>query len=460
LLILAAGYLFTSLMTVPHALSFPRLFAPDGLMGAGPQTTAWLYMIWHSGFPLAVIVFALYPEQGRVRRTWLPIVATCVIVLAAVGGATALTTAGHDLLPVIMRRDGYTPLLPVVTAIVWSLSLIALLVLWRRWAKSVLDVWLMVVMSAWLFDIGLSAMLNAGRFDLGFYAGRVFGLSAATLVLLVLLIETGAVYARMAHRYEAERTLRDRQLHELQAELIHVSRLTELGQMVSALAHEVNQPLTAAGSYVRAGRRLVQAGDIARADEALHRGVDQVTRASQVIQRLRQFVKKAEAQRGVEDLRQTIEEAAALALLGTEESGLHLGTEVAPDTPPVFIDKVQVQQVLLNLIRNAVEAMHDSLRRELTIGTATVADGMVEVRVADTGPGLAADVRERLFQPFVTTKASGMGVGLSICRGIVQAHGGRMWVADNPGGGAVFHFTLPAAPVTQLPRTLVEATRA
>jgi two-component system sensor kinase FixL len=179
-----------------------------------------------------------------------------------------------------------------------------------------------------------------------------------------------------------------------------------------------------------------------------------------VIQRLRQFVKKAEAQRGVEDLRQTIEEAAALALLGTEESGLHLGTEVAADTPPVFIDKVQVQQVLLNLIRNAVEAMHDSQRRELTIGTATVADGMVEVRVADTGPGLAADVRERLFQPFVTTKASGMGVGLSICRGIVQAHGGRMWVADNPGGGAVFHFTLPAAPVTQLPRTLVEATRA
>src|SRR5262249_18497886 len=162
----------------------------------------------------------------------------------------------HDLLPAIMRSDGYTPLLPVVTTIVWSLSLIALLVLWGRPAKSVLDVWLMVVMTAWLFDVGLSALINAGRFDLGFYAGRVFGLTASTLVLLVLLIETGAVYSRMARRYEAERTVRDRQLHELQAELIHVSRLTELGQMVSALAHEVNQPLTAAGSYVRAGRRL------------------------------------------------------------------------------------------------------------------------------------------------------------------------------------------------------------
>ena len=158
-----------------------------------------------------------------------------------------------------------------------------------------LDVWLMVVMSAWLFDIALSAMLNAGRFDLGFYAGRVYGLMAATLVLLVLLIETGAVYARLARSYEAERDVRDQQLHELQSELIHVSRLTELGQMVSALAHEVNQPLTAAGSYVRAGRRLVQAGEVAKADEALQKGVDQVTRASQVIQRLRQFVKKADS---------------------------------------------------------------------------------------------------------------------------------------------------------------------
>ena len=159
-------------------------------------------------------------------------------------------------------------------------------------------------MSAWLFDIALSAVLNAGRFDLGFYAGRLYGLMAATLVLLVLLIETGAVYARLARSFEAERDVRDRQLHELQSELIHVSRLTELGQMVSALAHEVNQPLTAAGSYVRAGRRLVQAGDVAKADEALQKGVDQVTRASQVIQRLRQFVKKADGQRSAEDIRQ------------------------------------------------------------------------------------------------------------------------------------------------------------
>ena len=395
LLVLAGGYLFTALMSVPHALSFPRLFGPDGLIGAGPQTTAWLYMMWHAGFPLAVIAYAYLCNSERVRRPGLAVAIACATVLATVCGAALLTTVGHELLPTIMRGDGYTPVLPIVTGAVWSLSLVALLILWQRRAYSVLDVWLMVVMSAWLFEIGLSAVLNAGRFDLGFYAGRLYGLMAATLVLLVLLIKTGAVYARMARSFEVERDVRDRQLLELQSELIHVSRLTELGQMVSAIAHEVNQPLTAAGSYVRAGRRLVQAGDVAKADEALRKGVDQVTRASQVIQRLRQFAKKADGQRGVEDIRQVVEEAAALALLGPEGREVRLEMDFAPDMPPVFIDKVLIQQVLLNLLRNAVEAMQSSPRRELTITTTVSVDRMVEVSVTDSGPGVAADIRDK-----------------------------------------------------------------
>jgi signal transduction histidine kinase len=461
LLVLAGGYLFAAFITVPHALSFPRLFAVDGLIGAGPQTTAWLYVIWHAGFPLAVIGYALLRDSERVRRPVLAIGVACAVVLAVVGGATLLTTTGHDLLPAIMHGDGYTSVLPIATGTVWSLSFVALLVLWVRRPHSVLDVWIMVVMSTWLFDIALSALLNAGRFDVGFYAGRVYGLMAATLVLLVLLIETGAVYARLARSYEAERDVRDQQLHELQSELIHVSRLTELGQMVSALAHEVNQPLTAAGSYVRAGRRLVQAGEVAKADEALQKGVDQVTRASQVIQRLRQFVKKANTHRSAEDVRQTVEEAAALALLGAEARGVRLEMHLAPDMPLVSIDKVQIQQVLLNLIRNAVEAMQSSPRRELMIRTIRSADGMVEVSVTDSGPGLAPDIREKLFQPFVTTKPTGIGVGLSICRGIIEAHGGRMWLADRPGVGAAFHFTLSVAGVDAAePQPQVEVARA
>jgi signal transduction histidine kinase len=443
LLILAGGYLFAALMVVSHTLSFPRLFAPEGLIGGGPQTTAWLYMFWHAGFPIAVLAYSLVADGERVRRRSTAILITCVVVLGAVSAATLLTTLGHGLLPPVMRGDNYTATLPVVIGAVWLLSLLALIVLWRR-AHSVLDVWLMVVMTAWLFDIGLSAVLNAGRFDLGFYAGRIYGLLAATLVLLVLLIETSAVYARTTRSFDAERALRNRQLAELQSELIHVSRLTELGQMVSALAHEVNQPLTAAASYVRAGRRLVHATEIAKADEALQKAIDQVTRASQVIQRLRQFVRKAEAQRGPEDVRQVVEEAAALALLGAEGRGVHLEMDLASDTPLVFVDKVQIQQVLVNLIRNAVEAMQGTPHPELLVRTGMSGDRMVEVSVADSGPGLAAEVRQKLFEPFVTTKTAGMGVGLSICRGIVEAHGGRMWLADRP-RGADFHFTLPVA---------------
>ena len=164
---LAGGYLFAAFMTVPHALSFPRLFAPDGLIGAGPQTTAWLYMIWHAGFPLAVIGYALLRDSERVRRPVLAIGVACAVVLAVVCGATLLTTTGHDLLPAIMHGDGYTSVLPIATGTVWSLSFVALLVLWMRRPYSVLDVWLMVVMSTWLFDIALSALLNAGRFDVG-----------------------------------------------------------------------------------------------------------------------------------------------------------------------------------------------------------------------------------------------------------------------------------------------------
>ena len=186
-----------------------------------------------------------------------------------------------------------------------------------------------------------------------------------------------------------------------------------------------------------------------------------MTRASQVIQRLRQFVRKAGAQRSSEEVRQTVEEAAALALLGAEAREVRLTTDFAPDTPLVLIDKVQIQQVLVNLIRNAVEAMQSSQRRELIIRTVMSVDAMVEVSVADSGPGLAPDVRSRLFQPFVTTKPAGMGVGLSICRGIVEAHGGRMWIADNDGGGADFRFTLPASGADIVePQPVIEAVRA
>ena len=208
-LILAAAYLFTALITIAHALSFPGLFAPGGLLGAGAQSTAWLYMAWHGGFPLFVIAYAWLknapvPQAPKRLRLAPTIVASIAAVTALTVALTGLATAGQELLPAIMRGNQYTPAMLSVVSAVWLLSLLALLVLWRRKPHSVLDLWLMVVMCAWLFDIALSAVLNQGRFDLGFYAGRIFGLLAATFVLIELLHKNSMLYARLAGLHERE----------------------------------------------------------------------------------------------------------------------------------------------------------------------------------------------------------------------------------------------------------------
>jgi PAS domain S-box-containing protein len=219
LLSLAAGYLFTALMVIPHALTFPGLFSPTGLLGAGPQSTAWLYMFWHGGFPISVIVFALLKDKNNGasapgasgRRV---VFLTLGGVIGTVLGLTLLVTAGKAFLPDIMAGNSYAPALIVVVLTVWMLTLVALTVLWFRRPHTVLDVWLMVVMCAWLFDVALSAMLNGGRFDLGFYAGRAYGLLAGTFVLFVLLLETGALYAQLAGLFEAEHQERRHEAEE------------------------------------------------------------------------------------------------------------------------------------------------------------------------------------------------------------------------------------------------------
>ena len=240
-----------------------------------------------------------------------------------------------------------------------------------------------------------------------------------------------------------ERQERDRRLQEVQAELIHVSRLSELAQMVSALAHEVNQPLSAITAYLKATSRFLESGDRQKAAAIVERAAEQTDRASAIIRRLRDFVKKGDTERRAEDLAKVIDEATALAMVGTKNQGVTVRLQLEAQVPPALIDKVQIQQVLFNLMRNAIEAMTASEQRELTVATLQRDSGWIEISVADTGPGLAPHVRRNLFQPFVTTKPTGMGVGLSICRSIVEAHGGSLRAQDRPGGGTIFHFTVP-----------------
>ena len=212
LLVLAGGYLFSAFIAVAHALTFPGLFAPTGLLAAGPQSTAWLYMFWHGGFPLFVVAYALLKgsrhETNQARhRAGIVILVGVASVLVIVYGLTLLATMGQQALPAIMQGNRYTPAMIAVVSTVWALSVVAVVFLWRHRPHTVLDLWLMVVMCAWFFDVALSAVLNAGRFDLGFYAGRIYGLLAATFVLIVLMIENSMLYGRLveAHGKHARR---------------------------------------------------------------------------------------------------------------------------------------------------------------------------------------------------------------------------------------------------------------
>lgn len=261
--------------------------------------------------------------------------------------------------------------------------------------------------------------------------------------------ERGRVFTGFV-RDLTERQETETRLQELQSELVHMSRLSAMGEMASALAHELNQPLSAIANYLSGARRLLErAGvDEPRADDALEKAADQALRAGEIIRRLRDFLSRGEGDRRVENLPKLVQEACALALVGAKEHGVRVSYALAFDTEAVLVDRVQIQQVILNLVRNAIDAMSEHARRELTIATATVSDGMAMVSVSDTGPGVDETAAAKLFQPFVTTKATGMGVGLSISRTIVEAHGGRIWTESNPGGGAIFRFTLRLAPET------------
>jgi two-component system sensor kinase FixL len=236
-------------------------------------------------------------------------------------------------------------------------------------------------------------------------------------------------------------------LQELQSELVHMSRLTSMGEMASTLAHELNQPLSAIANYLKGSRKLLEQTSDPRTSmvrDAMDKAAAQALRAGEIIRRLRDFVARGESERRVESAKKLIEEASALALVGAKDLGIKVRFALDPDVDLVLADKVQIQQVLLNLIRNAVESMEGELNRELIIATRPAEEDMLAISVSDTGHGIAPDVRDQLFQPFVTTKRHGMGVGLSISRTIVESHGGQIQVEPNSGGGTIFTFTLRA----------------
>lgn len=247
-----------------------------------------------------------------------------------------------------------------------------------------------------------------------------------------------------------ERQATKARLQELQTELVHMSRLTAMGEMASVLAHELNQPLSAIANYLSGARRLLDhPGDHPeRVADALEKAAAQAIRAGEIIRRLRDFLSRGEGERRVVSIQKLTQEACALALVGAKDGGVRVQYKFDPGVDLVLADRLPVQQVILNLVRNALDAMEGAVRRDLLVTTSESDDGMAMVSIVDTGAGV--DAGTKLFEPFVTTKAEGMGVGLSISRTIVESHGGRIWTEPNPGGGAIFRFTVPLASASAL----------
>ena len=242
-----------------------------------------------------------------------------------------------------------------------------------------------------------------------------------------------------------ERQDADRRLRDVQGELLHVSRLASLGEMTSALAHEFNQPLAAATSYMEGSLMLLERApiDFQRLKAMIGQGGEQTWRAGEILRRMRDFSVRGETEQRIERLSPLLQEAAALALVGPGTRDVRLSFQIDPAADAARIDKVQIQQVVVNLVRNGIEAMEGAADKSLALGTSPAANGMVEVWVSDRGAGLSEAAASTLFEPFRSTKPGGMGIGLSISRTIIEAHGGRIWADLNPIGGAVFRFTLP-----------------
>jgi PAS domain S-box-containing protein len=247
----------------------------------------------------------------------------------------------------------------------------------------------------------------------------------------------------------AERADADARLRELQSEVFHAARLSTVGQMASGLAHELNQPLGAASNLINAARLVLATGkrpNVDTATEIMHEAAAEVLRAGEIIRRVRDFASLGETERQSESVVSLIEESSALALTGAGAASVQAFFRFDPRVTYAFANRIEIQQVLVNLIRNALDAMAQGSRRELEIRTSSLDQETVEIAIVDSGPGIPAELRDRVFEPFVSTKANGMGLGLSICRSIVEAHGGRLRAVPNPGGGTIFRFTLPSFP--------------
>ena len=440
LLVLASGFLFTALIVVPHALTFPGAFAPNGLLGAGLQTTAWLYYFWHAGSPLAVIGYVLLKgadssTRMSARSPAILIGWSVALVISTACLLTWVSVVADQFMPRIMVDSvaANRHILLITGGSVALLNAATLGLLWLR-RRSVLDLWLIVMCCAWLAETFVVTFVT-GRFTFGYYASRIYAFVAVFSVLFILLSETMVLYANLVNTALRQRSNRE-------------GRQVAMDAMAASIAHEVNQPITAMTFNGEAALLLLERvpPNIEKARAAIEAVVSDGVRAGAIVASLRAMFKRGIHQRvhvNVNDLLREVLKLVDADLLANQVS---VATDLRESLPQLLADRAQLQQVFLNLLVNAIEAMRSVSNRVrlLRIRSDFIQEASgVLVTIEDSGPGIESKDKDHIFEPFFSTKSTGTGIGLAICQSIIEAHGGHLRASDNHPHGDIFHVALP-----------------
>jgi len=438
LLVLASGYVFSGSFAFLQTLAFPGGYASDGLIGDGTNSAAWFFVLWHTAFLAAVLLYGLSKDRGFIPdrgSTRMRIAGTIACVLVMVGCLSWVVTGGVEYLPKFYANNVtlQTPLGNQVNLTLCSLAIAALATLFAR-RRTVLDLWLMVILLAWIPNFLVAAVASSVRFSVGWYAARGFALVASCMLLSVLLTEMTFLYSRLANALTLQRRERSNRLMSVEA-------------ATAAMAHELRTPLgsialnaSTALSHLRANPPdLKELGTILDDIEATS------YRAGEVISSIRELSARAPSDRrtltGVEDIARQV---LGLVQHDLQINQISVATDFGNDLPRVRADSIQLQQVVLNLVKNAIEAMSQVApeARLLQLGARLEGDEAV-LSVGDSGAGIPPEDHDRIFEPFFTTKPAGMGLGLAICRTVVENHGGKLRLAKSDSRGSTFEIATP-----------------